>query len=72
MSHENRISHEPDIPKIFYSHFLSIPIMEIKMSTDEYETIFVKFITLRNGKRLYASEVGKQAFPIRVRKKKNK
>jgi hypothetical protein len=33
-----------------------------------YELIFRPFITLKNGRRLYASEVGKKAFPIWVRK----
>lgn len=28
--------------------------------------IFVAFITLKNGKRLYAATVGKKAFPIWV------
>lgn len=29
-------------------------------------TKFVAYITLRNGRRLYASEVGIRAFPIEV------
>lgn len=35
---------------------------------DDFETIFVASIRLRNGKRIYARQYGKQAFPIRVRK----
>lgn len=38
------------------------------MRDDEYEYIFVKWIT-RAGKRIYASQYGKQAFRIRVKKK---
>ncbi len=34
---------------------------------DEHEVIFVKWITLRNGRRLYAAEKGLRAFRIRVR-----
>lgn len=34
---------------------------------DEFEIIFVKWITLRNGRRLYAYEKGLRAFRIRVR-----
>jgi hypothetical protein len=34
---------------------------------DEFEEIFVRWITLRNGQRLYAAEKGLRAFRIRVR-----
>lgn len=43
--------------------------MEAVMNTDDYEIIFVAYITLKNGKRLYARDVGKRAFPIKVKKK---
>ncbi len=36
-------------------------------SRDGYRLIFRPFITLRNGKRLYARQVGKKAFPIWVK-----
>ncbi len=32
-----------------------------------YRLIFRTYITLKNGKRLYAYQVGKKAFPIWVR-----
>jgi hypothetical protein len=35
---------------------------------DETEVIFRPYITLKNGQRLYAWQVGKRAFPIRIRK----
>lgn len=38
-------------------------------TTDEWEYIFVRFITLRNGQRLYAASKGLKAFRIRVRRK---
>lgn len=34
-----------------------------------YEVRFVAYITQKNGKRLYASQFGKRAFPIVVRVK---
>lgn len=37
---------------------------------DEYEFIFVKFVTSRKGKRLHASAYGLNAFRIKVRKRK--
>ncbi|KKU87578.1 MAG: hypothetical protein UY16_C0023G0004 [Candidatus Gottesmanbacteria bacterium GW2011_GWA2_47_9] len=37
---------------------------------DETEIVFVTYITLRNGKRIYASDYGKKAFPLKVRKKR--
>jgi len=39
------------------------------MSDSKYEYIYVKWIT-RNGKRIYASSYGLQAFRIRVKKRK--
>jgi hypothetical protein len=38
-----------------------------KLAKDE-EVIFVKWIT-RNGKRIYASQYGKKAFPLIVKKR---
>lgn len=35
---------------------------------DEYIYIFVAYITLKNGKRIYARNYGKRAFRIRVKK----
>ena len=35
-----------------------------------YTIIFVKHITLRNGRRIYAKTYGKEAFPIKVKSKK--
>ena len=32
-----------------------------------YRLIWTAYITLRNGKRLYASQCGKKAFPIWVK-----
>lgn len=32
-----------------------------------YHLIFVAYITLRNGRRLYAAQYGKRAFPIWVK-----
>ena len=37
--------------------------------SEDYEFIFRKFITLRNGKRLDASAYGLQAFRLKVRRK---
>lgn len=39
---------------------------------EQYQTVFVAYITLKNGKRLYASQFGKKAFPLRVKSKKKK
>jgi hypothetical protein len=39
------------------------------MSATNYEYIYVKWIT-RNGKRVFASSYGLQAFRIRVKKRK--
>jgi len=35
-----------------------------------YEVIYTKYITLRNGKRLYASAYGKSAWRLVIRRKK--
>lgn len=37
---------------------------------DGYDEVFTKFITLKNGRRIYASSYGLKAFRLRVRKKK--
>ncbi len=39
------------------------------MRTEESDLIFVASIRLRNGKRIYASQFGLKAFPIRVKPK---
>jgi hypothetical protein len=36
---------------------------------DEFEFIFVRFITTRGGRRIYAASKGLKAFRIRVRKR---
>ena len=33
---------------------------------DGYEVVFRPWITLKNGKKLFASQVGKRAFPLVV------
>lgn len=35
---------------------------------EEYTYIYVAYITLKNGKRIYARNYGKRAFRIRVKK----
>ena len=35
-----------------------------------YEVVYTTYITLRNGKRLYASDYGRKAWRLVVRKKK--
>jgi hypothetical protein len=48
-------------------------IGDLKMTTEQdSETIFVASIRLRNGKRIYAWQYGKKAFPIKVRRKRPK
>jgi hypothetical protein len=42
---------------------LSLPIPE------GYQLVFRPWITLKNGKKLYTSQVGKRAFPLIVRVK---
>lgn len=37
--------------------------------TASYEVVYTKFITLKNGRRIYASSYGLKAFKLRVRKK---
>jgi len=39
------------------------------MSADDVDIIFATSIRLRNGKRIYAWQYGKKAFPIRVKRK---
>lgn len=41
-----------------------------RMADDEYEYIFVRYITTRAGRRIYAAAYGLRAFRIRVRRKK--
>jgi hypothetical protein len=38
----------------------------------EPEVIYRPWITLKNGRRLYAHQVGKKAFPIKVKPKADK
>ena len=38
--------------------------------TDEEDVVFTTYITLKNGRRLYAKQYGKKAFMLRIRKKK--
>jgi hypothetical protein len=37
-----------------------------------YETVFTAYVTLKNGKRIYAASYGKKAFCLKVRRKKGK
>ncbi len=39
------------------------------MDADDSEFIYVRYITTRSGKRIYASQYGLQAFRIRVKKR---
>lgn len=36
-------------------------------ASDNYVVIFRPFITLKNGKRIYAKSFGKKAFPIKIK-----
>lgn len=38
---------------------------------DDYEIIFRPFITTKDGRKIWASQYGKKAFPIKIRRKKN-
>ncbi len=38
-----------------------------KDSTQSFHYVYVAFITLKNGKRIYAKNYGKRAFRIRVK-----
>jgi len=40
--------------------------LKLALPTDGYRVIFRPYITLKNGKRLYASTYGKKAFPILI------
>lgn len=40
-----------------------------KEASDAVEYIYTAFITLKNGKRIYASQYGKKAFYIPVKSK---
>lgn len=42
----------------------------MKEKAEDVECIFVAYITLKNGKRIYAHQYGKKAFPIHVKPKK--
>jgi hypothetical protein len=41
--------------------------MKSPKQPSETQVIFRPYITLRNGRRLYAHQVGLKAFPIKVR-----
>lgn len=43
--------------------------VEMTTPPEEYETIFVAYITTKSGRRIYARERGLKGFPIRVRRK---
>lgn len=43
---------------------------QLEEDEDEYEEIYSAYITLKNGKRIYASSYGLKAFCFRVKKKK--
>lgn len=43
---------------------------ESSTNQEEFTTVFVAYITTKNGKRIYAHQFGKKAFPIKVRAKK--
>jgi hypothetical protein len=38
------------------------------MADEDYEYIYVAYVTTRDGKRIYASEKGLKAFRIRVKR----
>ena len=42
--------------------------MSKKLNNDDILYIYVAFITLRNGKRIYASQYGHKAFRIAVKR----
>jgi hypothetical protein len=39
---------------------------------DGTEIVYVAYITLKNGKRIYAWQYGLKAFPLRVRKNRQR
>ena len=43
--------------------------MKCQRPPEGYEFIFRKFVTLRNGRRLYASAFGYQAWKLKVRRR---
>lgn len=43
---------------------------ESEQVPEGYEVVYTAYITLRNGKRLYASTYGRSAWRLVVRKKK--
>lgn len=44
----------------------------VHQQSDEGMYIYTKYITLRNGKRLYAAHYGLQAFKLKVRGSKKR
>ena len=40
------------------------------MADKDYKIIYTAFITLRNGKRIYAANYGLKAFRIKVRRRR--
>jgi hypothetical protein len=48
------------------------PVRATEMPNDEFEYIFVRFVTTRSGKRIYAASKGLRAFRIRVRRRRGK
>lgn len=43
--------------------------LKLPLPSDGYTVVFRPYITLKNGKRLYAKHYGKRAFPIITRSK---
>ena len=46
--------------------------MRKKESSGDYVLIFRPYITLKNGRRLYASSYGRKAWPLWVRRNKRR
>ncbi|MEY4250970.1 MAG: hypothetical protein RJA87_2603 [Pseudomonadota bacterium] len=42
--------------------------MTTLLPEDDFDIIFVRSIRLKNGRTIFASQYGKKAFPIRVRR----
>ena len=53
---------------------VGLEVMDVQKEDENvpegYEVVYTKYITLRNGKRLYASTYGRTAWRLVVRKKK--
>ena len=47
-----------------------IDVLKDEEVPEGYEGIYTKYITLRNGKRLYASTYGRKVWRLVIRKKK--